>query len=74
MEPQEIDDIIIALNQCGIGRFSYKCDECPLFDDYDCEGTLFNKVIEALKRLKFLETPTKQEQPELDIDCEGSGA
>lgn len=65
MEIREIDELIQIFEDCGVGKFSYKCSDCPLKDSENCEGELYDRVLEALKRLKFLETPTNEEQPKL---------
>lgn len=65
MEPKQIDKLLPVLDR--LSCFSISCTECPYNTSDDCEGELKQDLAEALKRLKFLETPSKKEQPELPI-------
>lgn len=52
---------------CCIAQDGYftSCGKCPYRKEEDCARNLAEDTLTALKRLKFLETPTKEEQPEL---------
>ena len=68
MTNEEIDEILTAYAAC---KFEHRCAECPMskIAQYgDCSDILDNKVMEALKRLKYLENPKSSEIPKDEPD------
>lgn len=68
MTNEEIDEILTAYAAC---KFEHRCAECPMskIAQYgDCSDILDNKVMEALKRLKYLENPKNSEAPKDEPD------
>lgn len=64
MDVVEIDELINVINHCGFNEFSLDCHICPFNKYEDCSNVLQTRINEALKRLRYLETPTDKEQPE----------
>ena len=61
-----IDTLIEALQLCILmPEHGAYCHKCPYASLDDCASELTEDTITALKRLKFLEKPTPEEQPEL---------
>lgn len=70
MDVVEIDELINVIDKCSFNNFSLDCIVCPLNKCDDCSKELHDRVIYALKRLRYLETPNNDEQPELPLVSE----